>query len=252
VVPAQPRHPLALAGQARLIEELAPGRLRLGIGPSHRPMIEGIYGLSYEQPLRYVREYVQVLRAALWDGHVDHDGDTFHVHTDVAEPTRTPILLSALGPRSFLQAGEISDGAISWMCPLPYLHDVARPKMVEGAARANREVPPLIAHVLVAMSADEAVVVSAVEQRVAFYASLPAYAAAFAAAGYEITDEASVHRLALELVVSGDEQAVRDRLRRVLDSGIDEVAAHLVVVTDQEAETRSLHGTIAALESRAK
>src|ERR671939_1926340 len=41
IVPTYPRHPLALAQQALALNDLAPGRLRLGVGPSHRPTIEG-------------------------------------------------------------------------------------------------------------------------------------------------------------------------------------------------------------------
>jgi len=39
IVPTYPRHPLALAQQALALGDLAPGRLRLGVGPSHRPTI---------------------------------------------------------------------------------------------------------------------------------------------------------------------------------------------------------------------
>src|SRR5688572_14954209 len=50
IVPTYPRHPLALAQQAATVAALGPGRLRLGIGPSHRPTIEGTYGLPMEAP----------------------------------------------------------------------------------------------------------------------------------------------------------------------------------------------------------
>src|SRR2546423_14922595 len=43
ILPTYPRHPLAVVGQVSTFSELAPGRLRLGIGASHRPMIEDIY-----------------------------------------------------------------------------------------------------------------------------------------------------------------------------------------------------------------
>src|SRR5215218_3081643 len=57
IVPTYPRHPLALAQQALAVADLAPGRLRLGIGPSHRPTIEGTYGLPMPAPLAHLREY---------------------------------------------------------------------------------------------------------------------------------------------------------------------------------------------------
>src|SRR4051812_48750034 len=45
IVPTYPRHPLALAQQAATVAALGPGRLRLGVGPSHRPSIEGTYNI---------------------------------------------------------------------------------------------------------------------------------------------------------------------------------------------------------------
>ncbi len=68
IVPTYPRHPLALAQQAATATAFGPGRLRLGIGPSHRPAIESTYGLKMEAPLGHLREYVAILRAALWEG----------------------------------------------------------------------------------------------------------------------------------------------------------------------------------------
>ena len=58
------RHPLALAQQVLTLNDIASGRLRLGIGPSHSSTIKGIFGLSQRKPLVHLREYVEVLRAA--------------------------------------------------------------------------------------------------------------------------------------------------------------------------------------------
>src|SRR5450755_930168 len=58
IVPTYPRHPLTMAQQALTLGDLAPQRLRLGIGPSHRPTIEGFYGIPMTAPLEHLREYV--------------------------------------------------------------------------------------------------------------------------------------------------------------------------------------------------
>src|SRR5438105_975646 len=56
IVPVYPRHPLVMAQQAATIDALAPGRLRLGVGTSHRHVMEGVYGLAMPSPLAYLRE----------------------------------------------------------------------------------------------------------------------------------------------------------------------------------------------------
>src|SRR5690349_17815263 len=68
VVPTYPRHPLMLAAQALTANAATGGRLALGIGLSHRASIEDRYGLSYDRPVRHMREYLAVLLPALRDG----------------------------------------------------------------------------------------------------------------------------------------------------------------------------------------
>src|SRR5262245_63034166 len=74
IVVTYSRHPVAMIQQAVAISEVAPSRFRLGIGPSHRPLIEGTYGLPLTRPLEHVREYATILAQALRDGQVDFDG----------------------------------------------------------------------------------------------------------------------------------------------------------------------------------
>lgn len=164
IVPTYPRHPLALAQQAATVAALGPGRLRLGVGPSHRPAIEGTYGIAMDAPLAHLREYVAVLRAALWDGKVDQQGRFFTARATLPAAPQIPLLVSALGEGAFHLAGEVSDGAISWNCPAPYLTDVALPALRAGAQAAGRPTPPLVAHQWVALSDDRAGVVAALQQ----------------------------------------------------------------------------------------
>ncbi len=127
IVPIYPRHPLVMALQAATIDALAPGRLRLGVGTSHRNVMESVYGLSMPSPLVYLREYVEVMRQGLWEGRVDYHGRFFKVATSFPRKAQVPLLISALGEKAFHLAGEIADGAISWVCPVPYLLDTAVP-----------------------------------------------------------------------------------------------------------------------------
>ena len=101
ITPTYPRHPLVLAQQVLTLNDLAPDRLRLGIGPSHRFIIEDIYGLQQKTPLAHLREYLEVLRATLWQGKVDHHGHFYNVIATLPRTSQIPILISTLGKSAF-------------------------------------------------------------------------------------------------------------------------------------------------------
>jgi F420-dependent oxidoreductase-like protein len=248
IVPTYPRHPLALALQALAVADLAPGRLRLGIGGSHRSTIEGAYGLELAAPLAHLREYVAILRGLLWEGRLEHRGRFYAVKATLPRAPRPPLLISALRPGAFRLAGEISDGAISWVCPVSYLLSTALPALRAGAAAAGRPVPPLVAHVTVTLGQDRDAALAAARQQLAVYARQPFYAAMFAAAGHPLPADATLPPALLEdLVISGDEAAVADRLRALLAAGLDELLVMLVPVADAAAETAALARVLATL-----
>lgn len=243
VVPIYPRHPLALAQQAATAAALGPGRLRLGVGTSHGPMTEGVYGLKMDHPLEYFREYVEVLRAALWAGTVDYAGRfvTAKVKLNNPNPPQVPILMGALGESAFRLAGELSDGAISWNAPLRYLLDVALPALREGARKAGRPAPPLIAHVAVVLSTNEDAARETARKELSGYTRLPFYRNMWAAAGYPVKSEGVVSDDLIDnLVVMGDEAAVQARLKELLDSGLDELLVNGISMGDPENERERL------------
>ena len=87
------------------LEQPAPGRLRLGVGPSHASIVGGIYGLPFERPQAHLREYIGILRAVLETDRVDFDGDLLSAHGQISAPTPVPILAGARG------LVELHDGA---------------------------------------------------------------------------------------------------------------------------------------------
>src|SRR5579859_4222331 len=238
IVPTYPRHPLVMAHQALAIHDIAPGRLRLGIGPSHRPIIEGSYGLSLTSPLAYLREYITVLRGVLGEGKIDYHGTFFNV-TATSRTAPIPLLVSALGPKAFKQAGEISDGALSWVCPVPYLLNQALPALRAGAEAQQRPAPPLVAHVVVALSTDEAAVQAQAVPFLQRYSTYPFYAQMFEEAGLPVAaDGTGLEALAKSLVISGDENTLRGRLSELLASGLDELLIHPLPLTNNEGKER--------------
>lgn len=240
ITPTYPRHPLVLAQQVLALYDLAPGRLRLGIGPSHRFIIEDIYGLQQRTPLAHLREYLGVLRAALWEGKVDHHGHFYNVIATLPRRSQIPILISTLGKSAFQLAGQIADGALTWVCPVPYLLRTGIPALHTSATAVGRSPPPLVAHVLVAVTEDRRAVLAAGHQMLDFYAKIPFYANMFSNAGFSlISDQALPDALVDSLVISGNESTVAARFTELLAAGLDELMVSLVPTTgagDDEQE----------------
>jgi alkanesulfonate monooxygenase SsuD/methylene tetrahydromethanopterin reductase-like flavin-dependent oxidoreductase (luciferase family) len=250
IVQTYPRHPLALAQQVLVLNDIAPGRLRLGIGP----IIEGIFGLQQRKPLVHLREYVEVLRAILWEGKVNHHGEFFNVIVTPGglvtslNTARLPILVSALGEKAFQLAGEIADGALSWLCPVPYLFHTGLPALRKGASITGRSAspPPLVAHVLVALTKDRNLATAAGHQFIDFYTRLPFYVKMFTSAGFPTTlGSAAPDTLVDSLVISGNEDTVTARFSELLASGLDELMVTLLPLKDTTDEQFRLMHSIA-------
>jgi F420-dependent oxidoreductase-like protein len=226
-----PRHPLSMVQAALAVDQLAPGRLRLGVGPSHRPFIEDIFGLSFEKPQEHLREYLTILRAALQDGVVDFDGKRIRAHNKMMPVGKTGVAVfaSALRPNAFRLCGELAEGAISWMCPLPYLRDVAAPALQQGARAAGRETPPLVGHVMVSVSDDVDGVREAARGQTSYYPHLPYYKQMLIDAGYaEVSEGRFSDRMIDDMVVYGSADVVKQRLRQLPSFGVNELLATVI------------------------
>ena len=86
VVPTYPRHPSALAQQALTVQAASANRLALGIGLSHKVVIEGMLGLSYTKPIRHMREYLAVLNGLLSGNAADFQGEEYRVKAQLSVP----------------------------------------------------------------------------------------------------------------------------------------------------------------------
>lgn len=248
IVPTYPRHPAVLAAQVQVIKQLAPGRFRLGIGTSHRPMITGALGIPMGRPLAHLREYLTVLRSLLWNGAVDFDGEYYSVHLQMQNRAPVPIYISTLRLNAFRLAGEVADGAISWLCPLNYLRDRAIPAMRSAASTAGRPTPRMVAQIPVVMDDNRAFALNAAQRQIGGYAQLPFYARMFAEAGFPIgQDGAMSDELIDTLVVSGTDAQVRDRLAATLGNGIDELLVMQIPSRNLPVEEERLSSILAAL-----
>jgi F420-dependent oxidoreductase-like protein len=245
IVPTFPRHPLAMAQGAIAVDSLAPGRLRLGVGPSHKPAIEGTWGIPFERPLQHLREYLTILRSVLETGAVNFEGKRLTARAQTGGPTQVTLMASALRENGFRLVGELADGAISWVCPLPYLRDVAVPALKEGAAKAGRPAPPLVAHVPVAVTEDAEAVRAGARRQIGFYPRVPFYSQMFQDAGFpEAKDGELSDRMIDALVVHGSPSQVKDRLRSLPDFGAGELLAMPII---PPGDTTAMERTLATL-----
>jgi hypothetical protein len=194
-----------------------------------------------------IQLYVGVLRAALWMGEVDHQGQFFTARAKLNQTPRLPLLIAALGEQAYRLAGAVSDGAIAWNSPPSYLRDVALPALRAGATRAGRQTPPLIAHIWVGLSDDTEAVVRTAKQRLVGHARLPFYANMFAAAGYPVEGGGIGDALVEQLVVQGTEDSVTQRLTEPLGLGQDEQLLTVVPVGDVGAAQTRLFQRIGRL-----
>ena len=207
--------PVTMALQGQVAAQLSGSRFRLGIGVAS-PQGAARYGATYARPLAHLREYVTIIRTLLTQGEVDFTGHHYRVTARLAEPTPMPVMVAALGERAFTLAGEVADGAISWVTPAAYLRDVARPALERGAARAGRPAPPIIAHVPVAVTTDRQRVREAFRQQFSFYVRAPHYQAMFVAAGFPEARAGSWSDAMIDaLVLSGSEAEVEHQLEEV-------------------------------------
>lgn len=233
VLQTYPCHPLLQANRAASVVD-AMGRrgLTLGIGPSHEPLVRGVFGLSYDHPGRNTEEYVRILSALLDGESVDFEGADWTAHTGgraVPPVHRVPVLVSALGPRLLRVAGQFSDGAVLWMAPARAIETHVAPKLRAAAKAVGRPSPRIVAGLPVAVHDDEAEARGAAATYSSAYAGMVNYQRIL-----DIGEAASP----AEAAIVGDEKAVRAQIRSLLDTGATDIWAAVFPVGEDKASSR--------------
>jgi alkanesulfonate monooxygenase SsuD/methylene tetrahydromethanopterin reductase-like flavin-dependent oxidoreductase (luciferase family) len=138
VVPIYTRTPATMAQTAATINEFSHGRLNLGLGVSHRPVVEGWHGQSIEAPAKEMREYVEIVRAILRgeDPPAGAKWSTRFRLAGVDLAPDLPIYVAVLSPGMLRLAGEIADGVLLWLCTPDYIRTVVAPEITKGRAQA--------------------------------------------------------------------------------------------------------------------
>jgi len=224
VTPTYPRHPSAIAQQAVTAAAASRNRFVLGIGLAHKIMIEDALGLSYAQPARHMKEYLEVLAPLLRGETVHYDGEQYRVHglsVGAAGADAVPVIVAALGARMLELAGRHAAGTITWMAGPRTLAEHIVPSITRAAAAAGRAAPRVVAGFPIVLTREPDAARARIGQALALYGQLPSYRAM-------LDREGAAGPADLALV--GDEGALRAGLARIRDAGATDFNAAIAEV----------------------
>src|SRR5215216_5335293 len=197
---------------AKTIAGAHPGRFVLGLGVSHRPMVE-MRGHDYRSPLSTMRAYLKDMREAQFTAaQPEHDA---------------PCLLAALGPKMLELSRDLADGAHPYLVTTQHTAE-ARGILGEG--------PLLAVEQAVAPTNEREEALRLARSHLSRYLRLPNYRNSWLRQGFQeedLTGDGS-ERLAEGLVAWGSESDIRKRVSEHLSAGADQVCVQ--VVTDGPAD----------------
>ena len=226
VTPTFPRHPTALAQQALTTAAATGNRFTLGIGLSHKVVIENMLGLSYDRPAAHMREYLDVLMPLLRGETVTYEGKLYQVRglalaTPGAEPV--PTVVAALGPLMLRIAGELANGTNTWMVGPKTMENHIVAKLSTAAQAAGRPTPRVVGGVPVALTTKPDDARQQIAQALTIYGQLPSYRA--------MLDREGVDGPA-DIALVGDENLLRGAIDRFRNAGVTDLNAAIMPVDD--------------------
>lgn len=239
VVPTYPRHPMMMAQQALSVQGASNGRLALGIGLSHQVVVEMMWGMSFDKPVRHLKEYLSVLMPLLEGKPVGFVGETYQVHgaVSVSGGSRPSVLVAALGSQMMRLTAALTDGTSTWCVGAKTLRDFTIPSMNQAAADAGRPTPRIVAAFPVCVTDDVDAARARAEQVFAVYNTLPSYRAMMDREGVDGPKD---------LAIVGTESEVRDQLADLEKIGVTDLNAGAFPGNPDEAErTRAVLRSLA-------
>jgi F420-dependent oxidoreductase-like protein len=243
VIPVYPRHPMALAQQALTVNHLTGGNLVVGLGSSHPSVVEPCWGMSYERPARYMREYLEAFTGSLTQ-HVRFRGEVLTARGDLTiagEPPIPTVMVSALGPAMLRVAGRLASGTITWMVGRTTLRELTIPTISDAAEAAGRPAPEIVVTVPVCVTDEPERARREMHEVLSWYDDKPSYRDMLDREGFDT---------ATRLAIIGSADHVREELAAYGDAGATTVAAQFHGTADERSAGRELIGRIAR-ENRA-
>jgi 5,10-methylenetetrahydromethanopterin reductase len=233
VLPIQVQHPSQLAQRALVDNQVAGGRVRLGIGVNHIGVTDDLWGITFEKPVRLMREYLDGLQPLLAGVPAAAVGEmvTTRVTLQIPDAPAPEVYLAALGPQMLRLAGQRTAGTITWMTGPKTLAEYIKPTLREAAEAAGR--PPgavqVVAPLPICVTDDTDAARADAAERFAIYGRLPSYRAMLDREGFAGPEDAAL---------IGDEATVSDRIDELRSAGVDDFAA-LIFGPSAEDHSRS-------------
>ena len=226
VTPTYPRHPTAMAQQAMTTAAATNNRFTLGIGLSHKIVIEDMLGFSYDKPARHMREYLSVLMPLVRGEACNFQGEQYRVATmpmEIPGGTDMPVVVAALGPVMLKIAGELADGTNTWMVGPKTMEEHIIARISRAAEAAGRPAPRIVGGfpVILTNKPDEAR--EKIAEQLTIYGQLPSYRA--------MLDREGLAGPA-DIAIAGDENALRGEIKRLEDMGVTDFNAAVMPVEE--------------------
>jgi F420-dependent oxidoreductase-like protein len=233
VVPTFPRHPHAIAQQAHTVAAASGNRFTLGIGLSHKIVIENMFGLSYDKPIRHLREYLSVLMPLSRNEFANFEGEMYKVHAGLSAKGSDgfSVVVAALGEQMLRVTAAMTDGTLTWCTGPVTLANHIVPTINKAADEFGRPAPRVIAALPVCVTADTAGASARAAETFAAYGGLPSYRA--------MLDREGVAGPA-DIAIIGSAAEVQDRVGALAGIGVTDFAAvEFGATPDEVANTRA-------------
>jgi probable F420-dependent oxidoreductase len=201
------RDAMAAASASRTLADLSGGRFVLGLGVSHRPLVERGRAGTYDPPLAAMSDYLDALEAAPVLS-VEHDVDV-------------PVVLAALGPRMLQLAAQRTNGALSYLVTTEHT-ERARAQLGPGSFLAVE------LSVVLGEARDE--YLRRAHEHLNIYTGLENYRASWRRLGFGDEDfvRGGSERLCDALVVHGDAEGIGRRVDEHVAAGADHVCLQVL------------------------
>jgi 5,10-methylenetetrahydromethanopterin reductase len=223
VIPIFGRHPRVLAQQALTVHSATGHRLTLGVGLSHRSLVDGVLGDWPPSPVSYLTRYLEQLVPLCADPANSLSALSLRIPID----RPLPVVTAALGPKTLAVAGAHSDGVVLWCVGPRTIAEVTVPVLAQAAALADRPAPRVVAAVPVCVTPDAATARSGISRRLGQFDTLPSYDASLRREGITSIGE---------LAVVGNRREVEDGIDRFRQAGVTEFLWNDGAVTQYERD----------------